>query len=201
MATDGAAAHTILGDPASLPPAAPPSWLRRRRHAAVARPKHGSSAALSRASQAARASGGGFYEHVQRAACVSCPRVTRSTRPPSSPASRPAGQDITDVQFEALIGDINGNCGLYNGVPVKMTVEFIAGRGPADTDRQGEASTTSSPSRARQDNVLPATASIPYIDLPGNRTRNGIRESLDETIPLARANGRRPPSSRLRRDP
>ena len=103
----------------------------------------------------------------------------------------PAGHDITDVQFEALIGDINGKCeAVDKGVSVKMTVDFIASRGPADKTRKASFAYFVAITD-NKDNVLTRQQFDTYIDFPGNRTRDGIRESLERDHSAGRGPARR----------
>jgi hypothetical protein len=131
-------------------------------------------------------SGGGFFTNMFAApGSVSCPRVTKVGEASQLTRFGPNGHDITDVEFEALIGDINGKCEAADkGVGVKMTVDFIASRGPADKARKASFAYFVAITD-NKDNVLTRQQFDTYIDFPGNRTRDGIRESLDESIPLA----------------
>src|SRR6185369_3904952 len=99
-------------------------------------PSTGSSAPAP--APAKKPSGGGFLTNMfGTSAAVSCPRVTKVNEASQLTRFGPAGHDITDVEFEALIGDINGKCSAIDkGVSVKMTVDFIASRGPADKTRK-----------------------------------------------------------------
>ena len=131
-------------------------------------------------------SGGGFFTNMFSASGpVSCPRVTKIGEASQLTRFSPTGHDITDVEFEALIGDINGKCEPADkGVAVHMTVDFIASRGPADKARKASFAYFVAITD-NKDNVLTRQQFDTYIDFPGNRTRDGIRESLDQSIPLA----------------
>lgn len=137
-------------------------------------------------SSVAQPGGGGFFNNMFGSGKpVSCPQVTKVGEAALLTRFRPSGHDITDVMFDSFIGDINGKCeSTDKGVTVKMTVDFIASRGPAD--KNGKASfayfvaITDS-----KDNVLTREQFDTYIDFPGNKTRNGIREELEEKIPLS----------------
>jgi hypothetical protein len=131
-------------------------------------------------------SGGGFFTNMFSASGpVSCPRVTKIGEASQLTRFSPNGHDITDVEFEALIGDINGKCEPADkGVAVHMTVDFIASRGPADKARKASFAYFVAITD-NKDNVLTRQQFDTYIDFPGNRTRDGIRESLDQSIPLA----------------
>jgi len=65
-----------------------------------------------------------------------------------------------------------------------MTVDFIASRGPADKARKASFAYFVAITD-NKDNVLTRQQFDTYIDFPGNRTRDGIRESLEQSIPLA----------------
>jgi len=147
-------------------------------------PSTGSSAPAP--APAKKPSGGGFLTNMfGTSAAVSCPRVTKVNEASQLTRFGPAGHDITDVEFEALIGDINGKCSAIDkGVSVKMTVDFIASRGPADKTRKASFAYFVAITDSK-DNVLTRQQFDTYIDFPGNKTRDGIRESLDEIIPLA----------------
>jgi len=147
-------------------------------------PSTGSSAPAP--APAKKPSGGGFLTNMfGTSAAVSCPRVTKVNEASQLTRFSPAGHDITDVEFEALIGDINGKCSAIDkGVSVKMTVDFIASRGPADKTRKASFAYFVAITDSK-DNVLTRQQFDTYIDFPGNKTRDGIRESLDEIIPLA----------------
>jgi len=131
-------------------------------------------------------SGGGFFTNMFSASGpVSCPRVTKIGEASQLTRFGPAGHDITDVLFEAVIGDINGKCEAADkGVSVKMTVDFIASRGPADKARKASFAYFVAITD-NKDNVLTRQQFDTYIDFPGNRTRDGIRESLEQSTPLA----------------
>jgi hypothetical protein len=131
-------------------------------------------------------SGGGFFTNMFSASGpVSCPRVTKIGEASQLTRFSPTGHDITDVEFEALIGDINGKCEPADkGVAVHMTVDFIASRGPADKARKASFAYFVAITD-NKDNVLTRQQFDTYIAFPGNRTRDGIRESLDQSIPLA----------------
>ena len=118
-------------------------------------------------SAAAQPSGGGFFNNVFGSGKpVSCPQVTKVGEAALLTRFRPPGHDITDVVFDAFIGDINGKCESSDqGVTVKMTVDFVA-----ITDAKS--------------NVLAREQFDTFIDFPGNKTRNGIREELEEKIPM-----------------
>jgi hypothetical protein len=129
---------------------------------------------------------GGFFDNVFGAGKpVSCPQVTKVGEAALLTRFRPSGHDITDVMFDSFIGDINGKCESSDkGVTVKMTVDFIASRGHADKNHKASFAYFVAITDAK-DNVLTREQFDTYVDFPGNKTRNGIREELEEKIPLA----------------
>jgi hypothetical protein len=131
-------------------------------------------------------SGGGFFTKMfGTTAAVSCPRVTKIGEASQLTRFSPSGHDITDVEFEAVIGDINGTCEPADkGVAVHMTIDFIASRGPADKARKASFAYLVAITDNKENVVTRQQfdTDIPFI---GNRTRDGIPEKLDLTLPLA----------------
>jgi hypothetical protein len=135
-------------------------------------------------SAAAQPSGGFFDNMFSATKPVSCPQVTKVGEAALLTRFRPPGHDITDVVFDAFIGDINGKCEASDqGVTVKMTVDFVASRGPAEKDHKASFAYFVAITDAKS-NVLAREQFDTFIDFPGNKTRNGIREELEEKIPL-----------------
>ena len=135
-------------------------------------------------SAAAQPSGGFFDNMFSATKPVSCPQVTKVGEAALLTRFRPPGHDITDVVFDAFIGDINGKCESSDqGVTVKMTVDFVASRGPAEKDHKASFAYFVAITDAKS-NVLAREQFDTFIDFPGNKTRNGIREELEEKIPL-----------------
>ena len=138
----------------------------------------------SKPSAAAQPSGGFFNNVFGSGKPVSCPQVTKVGEAALLTRFRPPGHDITDVMFDAFIGDINGKCESSDqGVTVKMTVDFVASRGPAEKDHKASFAYFVAITDAKS-NVLAREQFDTFIDFPGNKTRNGIREELEEKIPL-----------------
>jgi hypothetical protein len=131
-------------------------------------------------------SGGGFFTNMfGTTAAVSCPRVTKIGEASQLTRFSPSGHDITDVEFEAVIGDINGKCEPADkGVAVHMTIDFIASRGPADKTRKASFGYLVAITDNKENVVARQQfdTDIPFI---GNRTRDGIPEKLDLVLPLA----------------
>jgi len=133
----------------------------------------------------AQPSGGFFNNMFGSSKPVSCPRVSKIGEAALLTRFHPPGHDITDVMFDAFIGDINGKCESSDtGVTVKMTVDFIASRGPAAKNGKATFAYFVAITDSK-DNVLTREQFDTYIDFPGNKTRNGIREELEEKIPLS----------------
>jgi len=133
----------------------------------------------------AQPSGGGFFDNMFTATKpVSCPQVSKVGEAALLTRFRPPGHDITDVVFDAFIGDINGKCEASDqGVTVKMTVDFVASRGPAEKDHKATFAYFVAITDAKS-NVIAREQFDTFIDFPGNKTRSGIREDLEEKIPL-----------------
>lgn len=130
-------------------------------------------------------SSGGFFNNMFGAGKpVSCPQVTKVDEAALLTRFNAVGHDITDVMFDAFIGDINGTCKATDaGVTVNMTVDIIASRGPADKSRKASFNYFVAITDSK-DKVLAREQFDTFIDFPGNKTRNGIREQLEEKIPL-----------------
>lgn len=96
------------------------------------------------------------------------------------------GQDLNNVAFEAGIMDITGGCvSADNGLKVNMTADFLAAKGPADAE--GKARFDYFVAIVGQGDAVLAreqfSTEIPFL---ATKTRNGIQESLEETLPLAK---------------
>jgi hypothetical protein len=130
-------------------------------------------------------SGGGFFNSMfGSGAPASCPRVTKITEASLLTRFAPSGHDLTDVLFEAQIGDINGTCSLSdNTVKVEMTADFIASLGPADKEHKAAFSYFVAITDLNE-KVLARQQFDTSIEFPGNKTRSGIREQLEQAIPL-----------------
>jgi hypothetical protein len=96
------------------------------------------------------------------------------------------GQDLNNIAFEAGIMDITGGCvGVDNGLRVDMTADFLAAKGPADTE--GKASFEYFVAIVGQgDKVLAREQFASVIPFLATKNRNGIKESLQENLPLAK---------------
>ena len=130
-------------------------------------------------------SGGGFFNNLFGSSTpASCPRVTKITEAAQLTRFAPSGHDLTDVIFEAEIGDINGSCSLSdNTVKVEMTADFIASLGPADKAHKADFAYFVAITDLNE-KVLARQQFDSSIDFPGNKTRSGIREQLEQAIPL-----------------
>ena len=129
--------------------------------------------------------GGGFFTDMFGTSTpITCPRVAKIGEASQLTRFAPSGQDLTDVLFEAVIGDINGTCSASaKTVTVQMTADFIASRGPADKTRKAPF-TYFVAIIGPGDKVLTRDQFDTSIEFAGNKTRSGIREPLDLTIPL-----------------
>jgi hypothetical protein len=148
------------------------------------KPPPSSSTGTASAPNSLKPSGGFFTSLFSSNTAVSCPYVSKI--PDAAQLTRFAGtgHDLTDVLFEARMGDINGSCSAgSNLIQVKMTVDFIASRGPADKTHKAPfgyfVAITDS-----HDKILVRQQFDTSVDFVGNKTRDGIRENLEPTIPL-----------------
>ncbi|MEA2783276.1 MAG: hypothetical protein QOK29_4820 [Rhodospirillaceae bacterium] len=147
----------------------------------------GDSKADSAASKPATSSPG-FFDRLFSSSDsnLSCPTVTRIGDATRLTRFVPGGRDLTDVAFEARIGGISGNCsGNEKRIQVQMNAQFIASRGPADKGRKAPfdyfvAITDNN------ENVLVRQEFNTIIPFPGNQTRSGVEEQLDQTIPIVK---------------
>jgi hypothetical protein len=114
-----------------------------------------------------------------------CPRVAvvpelgRTTIYRDGPA-----RDLTDVRYNAEITDARGSCRYdRTGVGVDMTVDIVGERGPAadgdGTDVQYFVAITDP-----QRNILAKEVFPTRIPFRPNERRAGIREEIEERIPL-----------------
>lgn len=133
-------------------------------------------------------SGGGWFDWLTGSSSpTSCPMVSKVGDATKLIRFAPGGsQDLNKMQFEAGILDIGGGCtNIDNGVKVDMTADITAARGPADTD--GKASFAYFVAVVDDNQNIIAREQYPVeIAFPGNQTRNGQREQLEETIPIAK---------------
>jgi len=132
--------------------------------------------------------GGGWFGWLTGpSAPTSCPAVSKVGEATKLVRFAPgSNQDLNNVQFEAGIFDVGGGCtNMDNGVKVDMTADIAAARGPADTT--GKASFAYFVAIVDDNQNIIAREEYPLeIAFPGNQTRNGQREQLEETIPLTK---------------
>lgn len=97
-----------------------------------------------------------------------------------------AGTDPADVAFEAEITDVTGTC-VYDGdtIEVEMQIQLVASRGPAATDDTAKFNYFVAVARTDK-TILSRDAFDAAIELPGNQTRNGTVDEIDQTIPIAK---------------
>jgi hypothetical protein len=93
------------------------------------------------------------------------------------------GRDLTDVAFEAEVGQLSGSCVTEDDViDVELQVQFIASRGPADKDRRADFRYFVAVARTDQ-TIIAREEFDSYIEFPGNQTRAAIVEELAQHIP------------------
>jgi len=118
---------------------------------------------------------------------ASCPIVSKVGDAAKLIRFGPGGsQDLSNIAFEAGIMDITGGCStIDNGLRVDMTADFLAGKGPADAE--GKARFEYFVAIVGQDQKVLAreqfSTEIPFL---ATKTRNGIKEALQETVPLGK---------------
>lgn len=95
-----------------------------------------------------------------------------------------AGEDPTNVVFEAEIGDLAGTC-IYDDteISVDMQIQIIASRGPAATDDSAGFNYFVAVTRTDK-TILARETFDAVIELPGNQTRNEIIDEIEQTIPI-----------------
>src|SRR5439155_5545507 len=129
----------------------------------------------------------GFFDRMfsgNSGPSVTCPQVGKVGDVAKVTRFAPGGHDLTDVAFEAAVGKLGGDCQAAEGaVAVNLTVEFIAGRGPADKTRKAPF-TYFVAIVDKDDKVLAREQFDTGVQFPGNQTRNAIVEELEENIPV-----------------
>jgi hypothetical protein len=118
---------------------------------------------------------------------ASCPTVSKIGDASKLIRFAPGGsQELSNVAFEAGILDISGGCvTVDNGLRVDMTADFLAARGPAGT--QDKASFDYFVAIVGQgEKVLAREQFSSEIPFSATKTRNGIKETLEENVPLAK---------------
>jgi len=113
-----------------------------------------------------------------------CPRAVVAADAGHLTRFAAGGKDPSQVQFEAQIGDLTGDCGYDDtSIDVDMNVKIIATRGPADTAQA--ANFNYFVAIARTDKTIIAREAFDArIEFSGNQTRNGIVEEIQQTIPI-----------------
>ena len=116
---------------------------------------------------------------------VTCPEVNKVGDVSRMTRFVPGGHDLTDVAFEAVVGQLAGSCSASDGqVVVDLTVQFVAGRGPANTTRQARL-TYFFAIVDKSATVLARQGFQTAVTFPGNQTRNSVAEELEQDIPVA----------------
>lgn len=115
-----------------------------------------------------------------------CPRVAKIEDASRLTRFQGTGRDLTDVAFEAEIGQIASACDYgSDSVDVALQIQFIASRGPADQQRR--APFTWFIAVARPDLTVPAGGRQAFdsvIEFPGNQVRAAIEEQPEVEIQL-----------------
>jgi len=113
-----------------------------------------------------------------------CPRAVTVADAASLTRFDGTGRDLTDVLFEAEIAQIASACEYDEGVvDVTVQVQFVAQRGPADQQRRGDFAYFVAIADGEQ-TILARESFDAMIEFPGNRTRAGVVEELEQHIPL-----------------
>jgi hypothetical protein len=115
-----------------------------------------------------------------------CPRFATVNGAQSLTRFTGTGRDLTDVDFIATFGDIQGECS-YAGDSLDMTlrVPMIVERGPANTDRQAKFDYFVAV--ATTDNQIPQggrEAFSTVVPFRGTAMRNGGTEEIEQQIAL-----------------
>jgi hypothetical protein len=114
---------------------------------------------------------------------VPCPRVLKVQDAERLTRFTGAGRDLTDVLFEAQVGEITGSCGLDEGaIDMTMNVTFQAMRGPADRARRADFAYFVAIVDADGD-VLAREGFDSNLEFPEARSRAGVVEELQQRIP------------------
>ncbi len=113
-----------------------------------------------------------------------CPRIAAVAD--AAKLTRFAGEsrDLTDVLYEAEIIDFVGSCAYDDeGVDVATRVRFIASRGPADQAHRADFRYFVAVA-TRDKRIIGRQVFDSAIEFPGNQTRAGVVEELEQRIPL-----------------
>ena len=131
---------------------------------------------------------GGFFDRMfggSSGPTLTCPDVSKVGDVSRLTRFVPGGHDLTDVTFEAGVGQLTGSCSASDGsVVVDLKVEFIASRGPANTTRQAPF-TFFVAIVDKADNVLARQEFDSGVEFPGNQTRSSGVEELEQDIPVS----------------
>jgi hypothetical protein len=129
----------------------------------------------------------GFLSQVfggNSAPTFTCPSFNRVTDAARLTRFVPGGHDLTDVAFEAAVGQVTGSCSEASGtIDVQMNAQFVASRGPADKTRKAPFNYFVA-IVDQHDNILARVQFDTGVEFPGNQTRNAITEELEQQIPL-----------------
>lgn len=116
---------------------------------------------------------------------VPCPQVIKVQDAERLTRFEGAGRDLTDVLFEAQLGQITGSCGIDgNAIDMTMQVQFLAMRGPADRSRQANFGYFVAIVDA-DGGVLARQAFDSSFEFAEAKSRTGIVEELEQRIPAS----------------
>lgn len=114
-----------------------------------------------------------------------CPKVVRVADAAKLTRFIGAGRDLTDVAFEAELLDVSGTCGYDDDlIDVETLVKFVASRGPADQARRADFKYFVAIA-TRDKRIVGREVFESTIEFPGNQTRAGVVEELEQQIPLS----------------
>jgi hypothetical protein len=132
--------------------------------------------------------GGGFFDKMfggSSGPTVTCPDVSKVADVSRLTRFVPGGHDLTDVSFEAAVGQLGGSCSSSdNSVVVDLKVQFIASRGPANTTRKAPF-TFFIAIVDKSDNVLARQEFDSGVEFAGNQTRSAVLEDMEQDIPVS----------------
>jgi len=115
---------------------------------------------------------------------VNCPRVRVLQEPGSITRFKEGeGRDITDVLFQAEFAEVTGGCLIEaNSIELDFTVEILATRGPADTEKAASMSIFMAVQAPDRTFLQRNTFDIDIV-FPGNRSRVSYIDEYAGLIP------------------
>lgn len=132
---------------------------------------------------------GGLAAAAAASGCASqqvpCPQVLKVQDAERLTRFTGTGRDLTDVLFEAQVGEITGSCGVEeNAIDMTMNVKFLAMRGPADRSRLGDFAYFVAIVDA-DGAVLARESFASSFEFAEAKSRTGLVEELQQRIPNA----------------